>query len=415
MGGYLVMSEKERLRLTIMKMVYQGKLTLMQAAQQCNISYRQTKRLYHRYKREGDAGVVHRARGEQSNRRHPHRTEIIARYKERYEGFGPTLASEKLEEEDNFFVNHDTLRSWLLEEHLWHKQRKRSAYRRQRERCAQFGELIQIDGSIHDWLEEGHLRCLLNMVDDATGKTLAHMESGETTRCVFIVIWKWIEQHGIPLAFYVDLKTVYVSKKNTSTFSHVEKACKKLGIRIIRAYSPQAKGRVERSHGVYQDRFVKELRLKKIKTIDDANMILENGFIDKLNMKFEKIPRNTCSAHRSLNDIDLNQILCWEYERQVNNDWTISFQNKVYQIEKSYGDLVRPKAKVFVRRHLDNSISVWCKGKKLSVTLLDSRPQNLPKAKVIDVTYSVSASARANKDKTPWSKFNPGWLKKTGT
>jgi transposase len=415
MGGHLVMSEKERLCMSIMKMVSQGRFTLKQAAEQCQLSYRQIKRLYRRYKAEGDAGVVHQARGQKSNRKHPHREMIIARYKERYEGFGPTLAAEKLQEDDQLYVDHDTLRGWLLEENIWHKQRKRSPYRRQRERYAQFGELIQIDGSIHDWLEEGRTRCLLNMVDDATGKTLAHMESGETTRCVFLVIWKWIERYGIPLAFYVDLKTVYVSKKNTTTFSHVEKACKKLGIRIIRAYSPQAKGRVERNHGVYQDRFVKELRLKKIKTIDGANMILENGFVDKLNMKFEKIPRNSLSAHRPLNDIDLNQILCWEYERQVNNDWTISFQNKIYQIEKSYGDLVRPKAKVFVRRHLDNSISAWYKEKKLSVTLLDSRPKNLPKAKVIDVTYSVSASARANKAKTPWSKFNPNWLKKTGT
>jgi len=396
-------------------MVSQGRLTLIQAAEQCQFSYRQIKRLYRRYKAEGDAGLVHQARGQKSNRRHPHRETIIARYKERYEGFGPTLAAEKLQEDDHLYVDHDTLRGWLLEENIWHKQRKRSPYRRQRERCAQFGELIQIDGSIHDWLEDGCLRCLLNMVDDATGKTLAHMESGETSRCVFIVIWKWIERYGIPLAFYVDLKSVYVSKKNTATFSHVEKACKKLGIRIIRAYSPQAKGRVERNHAVYQDRFVKELRLKKIKTIDDANIVLENGFIDKLNMKFEKIPRNPHSAHRPLNDIDLNQILCWEYERQVNNDWTISFQNKCYQIEKRYGDIVHPKADVFVRRHLDNSISVWYKEKKLSVTLLDGQPKNLPKQKIIDVTYSVSVSARANKAKTPWSNFNSHWLKKTGT
>jgi len=284
--GHLLMSEKERHYKALMEMVRQGQLKLRQAADQLGISYRQAKRLNQKYKAKGDAGLVHQARGQKSNRRHPHREAIIARYQERYEGFGPTLAAEYLEE-DNLKIDHETLRRLLLSEGLWTKQRKRSPYRRQRECRAQFGELIQIDGSIHDWLEEGRHRCLLNMVDDATSKTHAHLESGETTRCVFRAIWEWIERYGIPLAFYVDLKTVYVSPKAMS-FSHVEKACKKLGIRIIKAYSPQAKGRVERKHGVYQDRLVKALRLKKIKTIDEANAVLKNGFIDQLNKKFEK-------------------------------------------------------------------------------------------------------------------------------
>jgi len=196
------------------------------------------------------------------------------------------------------------------------------------------------------------------MVDDATGKTHAYMESGETTRCVFRVIWEWIERYGIPLAFYVDLKKVYVSPKD-HTFAHVVKACKKLGICIIKAYSPQAKGRVERKHGVYQDRFVKELHLRKIKTVEKANAILKNGFIDKLNKKFEKPARNPLSVHRPLNDLDLNQILCWEYERVIRNDWTFSFMSECYQIEKISSHLVRPNKKILVHRHLDGSTSAW--------------------------------------------------------
>ena len=409
MGGHLIMSEKERLRLTMMRMVYEGKLTLNQAAQQCNLSYRQTKRLYSRYKREGDVGLVHRARGQQSNRSHPHRIAIITRYKERYEGFGPTLAAEKLEEEDNFFVNHDTLRCWLLKENLWHKQRKRNPYRRQRECRAQFGELVQIDGSIHDWLSDGHHSCLINMVDDATGKTHAYLDTGETTRAIFTAIWQWIDRYGIPLAFYVDLKSVYISKH----FSFLQKACKKLGIQIIKAYSPQAKGRVERNHAVYQDRFIKELALKKIKTISEANMLLANGFIDKLNNKFEKIPRNKNSAHIPLLDIDLNQILCWEFTRQVKNDWTFSFKNKCYQIEKTSTLQVRPKNKVHIRMHLNNSISVWYDNKKLTITLLEVRPKksNLP----IVLKLTKQASGRRGKEASPWRQFNPHWFKKTGT
>jgi len=412
MGGHLVMSEKERLRKALMEMVKQGKLLLNQAAIQCGLSYRQAKRVYRSYKEKGDAGLVHQARGQKSNRRHPHREEIIALYKERYEGFGPTLAAEKLIEENKLLVNHETLREWLLEENLWHKQRKRSPYRRQRECRAQFGELVQIDGSIHDWLSEGENSCLINLVDDATSKTHAYLDTGETTRGVFTAIWQWIERYGIPLAFYVDLKNVYVSKKD---FSHLQKACKKLGILIIKAYSAQAKGRVERKHGVYQDRFVKELALRNIKTIKEANEVLANGFIDKLNTKFEKLPRNNQSAHVPLLDQDLNQILCWEYERQVRNDWTFSFMNACYQIERESGWLVRPKWKVRVRRHLDSSTSAWHGNTQLSIKLLEQRPERLQEQKAALIPLSASAAGRRGKRNSPWGRFNTHWFKKTGS
>lgn len=399
--GHLIMSDKERLRKALFEMVKQGKITLLMAAIQSAMSYRNAKRLYSRYRREGDAGLVHKARGQASNHGHPNRKQIIALYKEKYEGFGPTLASEKLAEDDKFIVDHDTLRAWLLEENLWCRQRKRLPYRQQRERRAQFGELVQMDGSIHDWLEEGCHRCLLNMVDDATSKTLSHLESGETTRCVFISVWKWIELYGIPLALYVDFKNVYVTPKN---ICHFERACGKLGIRIIKAHSPQAKGRVERNHAVYQDRFVKELRLKKVKTVEQANEVLANGFIDKLNQKFEKLARNPQSAHRPLNGIDLNQIFCWEYERQIQNDWTFSFQNKCYQVKKPYGCTVRPKVKVCVRKHLDNTVTAWYKGEKLLITILDKRPKlieiKVPEKNVI----SFAKRGRLGREKSSWDK-----------
>ena len=411
--GNLVMSEKERIRKAVFEMVKLGHLTLTKAAKQAGLSYRQAKRLYKRYKEEGDAALVHKHRGRISNRKHPQQEEIIARYLERYAGFGPTLAAEYLEE-DKLQIDHETLRLLLLSKGLWSKQRKRSPYRQQRESRAQFGELVQIDGSIHDWLEEGRHRCLLNMVDDATSKTHAYMESGETTRCVFRVMWEWIERYGIPLAFYVDLKTVYVSPKDY-TFSHIEKACKKLGIRIIKAYSPQAKGRVERSHGVYQDRFVKELRLKKIKTIEGANNILKNGFIDKLNKKFEKPARNNLSAHRPLDNIDLNQILCWEYERQVRNDWTFSFMSDCYQIERESSHIVKPRAKLCVRRHLDGSTTAWYNDIELRLKKLDRRPETLSEQKAAVIPLSANAAGRRHSRYSPWRRFNTRWLKKTGT
>lgn len=394
--GVIKMSEKERLRKAVFEMVKQRRISLIQASIQCELSYRQTLRIYKKYLKQGDVGLTHQSRGQRSNRRNPHQETIISLYRTKYEGFGPTLASEYLLEE-GYAVNHETLRQWLLSEGLWRKQRKRSPYRQRREPKAQFGELVQIDGSIHDWLGKGKNDCLLNMVDDATSKTLAVLDSGETTRVVFLALWKWIERYGIPLALYVDLKSVYISPKDKG-FSHVQIACNKLGIRIVKARSPQAKGRVERSHAVYQDRFVKALHLKNIDSIEAANALLDNGFVDNLNSKFEKLPRNPQSAHRSLQNLDLNQVFCWEYERKIQHDWTFSFQGKYYQVEKKFGSAIKPKNIIKVRRHLDNNLSVWFKEQQISfkaipspihnhVNKVQQLPQTNPSGKIKNPTH----------------------------
>ena len=383
-------------------MVKQKQLTLIQVAEQSGLSYRQTKRLYCRYKMAGPAGLIHQKRGQPSNRRHQHREAIMQRYKERYAGFGPTLAAEKLSEDDNLTVDHNTLRKWLLAEQLWVKKRKRNPYRRHRERRAQFGELLQIDGSIHDWFEEGQHSCLINMVDDASGKTLARMESGETTRGVFLLLVDWIKKYGVPLALYVDRKTVYVSHKNDG-FSHVQRACEKLGIRIIKANSPQAKGRVERNHAVYQDRFVKELRLRNIKTLDEANSVLAGGFIDKLNQKFEKIPANPQDAHRHINDTFLNQSLCWEYQRQVQRDWTFSFLGKRYQVAKHKNSSLKPKERIFIRKHLDGALSAGFNGESLSFRVISARiPARSQPIKTKFIPSSIVTPFR----KSSWQQAN---------
>lgn len=390
--GVMLMSDKERRRKAVFEMVVQGRITLKQASLQCGLSYRHTLRIHQSYLFNGDAGLTHKSRGQRSNRKHPHQDAIINLYREKYEGFGPTLASEYLLEE-GYLVNHETLRQWLLSEGLWQKKRKRSPYRQRREPKAQFGELIQIDGSIHDWFGSGDHDCLLNMVDDATGTTLSVLDSGETTHVVFTALKKWIQKYGIPQAIYVDLKTVYVSPKENN-HSYFQQACEKLGIRVIKARSPQAKGRVERNHAVYQDRFVKALRLKHIKTIDAANRLLEKAFIDDLNQKFAKIPRNPNSAHAALMDIDIDQYLCWNYERRVNHDWTFSFKGKSYQVMKKHGDLIKPKSIVQVRTHLNNKMSVWYKGKKITIIEVTEPvlTKPLPKPKVEKIKDNEKAA-----------------------
>jgi transposase len=272
MSEVLKMSVKERERKAYLEMVKQGKITIKQASEHCGLSYRQGRRVYQAYLAKGDAGLIHKSRDQQSNRKHPHRQIILALYRDKYDSFGPTLASEYLLK-SGYSVDHETLRRWLISEGLWIRERQRKKHHPRRERRAQFGELLQIDGSIHDWFDEGKHTCLLNIVDDATGKTLSVMDTGETTAVIFKALWKWIENYGVPMAVYVDLKTAYVSPKEGEK-SCFQQVCKKLGIEVIKAYSPQAKGRVERNHRVYQDRFIKALRLAGIKTIKDANRFL---------------------------------------------------------------------------------------------------------------------------------------------
>jgi transposase InsO family protein len=395
----LVMNHQERQRMTICAMIKQRRITIVKGAKECQLSYRQMLRIYQKYSLEGDAGLIHGNRGRVSNRKHSSHQEIINIYLEKYEGFGPTLAAEYLLE-DGYQVNHETLRKWLIKEGLWKRHRKRNFYRQRRERKSQFGELVQIDGSIHDWFGEGKHTCLLNMVDDATGTTLARMADGETTRVVFETLMAWIEKYGIPLALYVDLKNVYIGPKE---LSHLQMACDKLGIRIIKAYSPQAKGRVERNHAVYQDRFVKALKLKSITTIKEANQLLKNSFVDDLNQRFAKSPMNPKSAHRSLGKLKLIDILCWQYERVMNHDFTFTFQKHIYQIEKHPGDLIKPRITLNVRKHLDNTISAWYKDKELSIHIINK----CEKEKVVYPRKNLFKNLK----RLSWSKTNANFFK----
>ena len=412
--GNLVMSDKERLHKEWMVMVAAGQVKLVKAALEMGVSYRQAKRIWQAYRQSGDSGLVHRRRGGRANNQIKNHDAIVERYRARYMGFGPTLASEKLEEE-GLPVVAETLRRWLLKEGLWTRARMRLPYRQRRERREQFGELLQLDGSIHDWFGEGRHRCLLNLVDDATGRTLARMEDGETTKGVMRLLLEWIGKYGIPAALYVDLKNVYVSPKKDG-MSHIQRICKKLNIRVIKARSPQAKGRVERNHAVYQDRFVKELALKDIKTIAEANALLAGGFVANLNRKFEKPAKNPASAHRCADDRDLQQIFCLEYKRQLQHDWTFQYRNQVYQVKKAYGSLIRPKHNVSIRCHLDASVSFWCEQEEIGVTAIDKlATRGRP---VMKACPPVRLVPHMEKKGTPWRTTNSSMFRKakrTGT
>ena len=266
----------------------------------------------------------------------------MAIYREELEGFGPTLASEKLAER-KLVVDHETLRRWLLAAGLWQRERRRGKYRRRRARKEHFGELVQLDGSHHEWFGGTRRYCLLSMVDDATSRRHSLISAEETTESAMRLLWRWVLRYGVPRALYCDRKNVYVTDREPTleedlagepALTAFGKACRKLGIEIIAASSPQAKGRVERSHGVYQDRLVKELRLRKITTLESANELLDAGGFDaELNRRFAKPPASALDLHQAISKrVDLAGVFAYEQTRRVQNDWTVRFENRWLQI-----------------------------------------------------------------------------------
>lgn len=376
-GGHLLMSAKERLRKSVFERVVAGQWSLADAAQQLELSYRQCKRLYSRLRAQGDSGLLHLSRGRPSTRRRPQtfRDAVLGLCRREFSLLGPTLAAEKLAGQ-GYVIDHETLRRWLIADGQWRRRRKRGRHRMQRERKAQFGEMLQLDGSHHAWFGPEHPRaCLMNLVDDATGVSMALMDEEETTEAAFRCLWKWVEKYGVPRLLYLDRKSVYLALRpptleeqlaGETPLTSFGLACKKLGIGLITAHSPQAKGRVERKHGVYQDRLVHELRLQGITTIEGANALLDGGFDEQLNAKFARAPRNPADAHRAIPvDVDLRDVFCIDEPRTVANDWTIQYHKQAFQILRLNDPLPRPGDKVVVRTWLDGSVFLWFRERPL--------------------------------------------------
>ena len=419
MGDLLIMSKRERKRKVILEEVMKGVLSLVDAAPRMEVCYRQAKRIYRSYRYKGDAGLIHKGRGKKSSHSYSQdfKDLVLNLYESRYMDFGPTFASEKLLEYEDIKINPETLRLWLLEAELWYRHRKRKCYRQRRERRHRFGELLQIDGSDHHWFGKEHPRCcLLNIVDDATSNTMSQLDHGETCKVLLTTFLWWIKLYGVPKSVYVDLKNLYVGSPKVdgeiaATMNVFGRVCYLLNVKIIKAYSPQAKGRVERNHGIYQDRFVKELKLRGITTIDAANKFLQESYLNEINCKFAKQPVLAEDAHCPAKAYgNLEQIFCWEYSRQIRNDFTISFNNKFYQFTKDQQVRLQPKKKVIVHVHLDDGITFWYKGSKLKYKQIE-QPKKQEKVKLGINSSLHSKLSRANKHKSPWNTFNPEWLK----
>ena len=347
------MSTNELKRAGVLARVAAETLTLGAAAVLMAVSYRQAKRLYRRYRKEGAAGLRHGNAGRASNRATSPRVrkQVLALIREKYGGaiderFGPTLAAEHLASEDGLTVAPETLRRWMLAAGLWSRARKRSPHRRRRERKEHFGELVQMDGSFHPWFEgRGPDSCLLTLVDDATGTTLGRFGAQETIWAAVAVLRAWIARYGIPRALYTDWKNVYVRPPNqmervtgAEPLTQFGRMCATLGIQIIPASSPQAKGRVERNHGTQQDRLVKKLRRHGIADLATANGFLETTYWTDHNERFAQAAASPDDFHVArARGLRLDLVFRLEEVRTVSNDWVVRYHNRLLQLERQSG------------------------------------------------------------------------------
>ncbi len=334
----IAMSQKERDVLKILHGVLQGERTQAEAAGLLGFTARHVRRLQRKLQAYGDQALVHGLRGRPSNHRldPAFRRQVLAAYRRRYADFGPTFASEKLAQE-GLAVGPQTLRRWLLAEGLWQRRRRRDPHRSRRPRRACFGELVQLDASVHDWLEgRGEELVLITLIDDATSYLMARFYPAGTVEAHLDLAGRWLRRHGRPSAFYTDRHSIFEPQDKGRAGPDAEtqfgRALRELGIELIRARSPQAKGRVERSFGTAQDRWVKELRLAGATTGDEANAVLRR-LLPAHNRRFAKPARKAGDAHRPLGPgHDLAAILSIQEERVVANDYTVRFRNRFYQL-----------------------------------------------------------------------------------
>jgi len=374
--GRTGLSKKELSRVEVMGRVKAHSLRLREAAELLELSYRQAKRIWARYRAGGAKALQHGNCGGGSNRAYTakYRAAVLTRVKARYQDFGPTLASEHLGSDDGLEVHAEKLRRWLKEAGLWQRQRRRKPYRQRREAKAHFGELVQLDGSFHEWLEErGPRGCLMHMVDDATTKALGWFSAEETIWAAAGVLRRWIERYGVPQALYTDWKNIYVRPPNAGERMRGEPAvtqfgrmCAKLGIGIIAASSPQAKGRVERAHGTHQDRLVKKLRLAGIANYGQANAYLDEHYLTEHNRRYARPAAEAADYHRRRPTTrQLDEVFWLEEERVVSEDWVVRYNNRLLQLERQGRHWTPAKSRVLVRENETGEVAIHYRGQRL--------------------------------------------------
>ncbi len=401
--GIIMVRQKELKVLHVIHKAIEGEITQVRAAEIISLSERQIRRIVKRILEEGDGSIQHRSRGRESNRQKPKKLKekIIKLYQQKYKGFGPTLAAEKLFEIDAIQISDETLRLWLIESGEWQKKRKRKAHRQWRARKEHCGEMLQMDGSVHDWFEGRGPQCvLMAYIDDATSRVYGRFYEYEGTIPAMDSFKRYIRKYGIPMSVYFDRHTTYKSPSEatiedeisgTEPLSEFGRALTELAVKLIHAYSPQAKGRIERQFNTLQDRLIKELRLRGISTMEEANRFLEDIYWAAYNKKFMVKAIHEDNIHRAVpKGLNLDKILCIRTGRTVRNDNTIAHNKKLYQLKESFPK----KTKVRVEDKVDGSMLILYQERRIKYAQIQARPEKVhqekPKVRR-QTTHSVPA------------------------
>jgi transposase len=412
MNKYIIMSQKEANRYDIVQRAIKKEIKSVEAAEILNLTDRQIRRLKEKVKKEGIKGLIHAGRGKPSKRKLPdkERKKIIEIIKEKYWDFGPTFTAEKLEEDHKIKRDPKTIRAIMMEEEFWKpKKKKKQKYRSWRQRRSSYGELEQYDGSYEYWFEDrGPKCCLIASIDDATSRiTFAKFGEHEGVEPTFNFWEQYIQTIGKPLAIYVDKFSTYsmnhkLAKENPDTLTQFERAMAQLNIKIIKANSSQAKGRVERLFKTLQDRLIKELRLNNISTIEEANEFLEKIFIPKFNTKFSVEPRAKANLHKKVTKFEKDifpSIFSRHYERTTRNDYTVSYKNIWYQLEETQSVAMFAGEIIKVEERFNGNIYFRLRGRYLNYHRIPEKPK-----KVSVKSPWVLAPTIPTKDH-PWRKF----------
>lgn len=385
----IAMTQEELRRLHVARKAMEKTITQAEAANMVGVSLRQFQRVIKSVREEGDKAVIHKGRGSKPNNTFPVsvKKKALKLYRERYFDFGPTLASEKLLELDGIRVNDETLRLWLIGSNVPYKKRRKRPHRQWRERKDSCGEMVQIDGSHHDWFEGRGPKCVfMGYMDDATGKPFGRFYEYEGTLPAMDSFKRYVKKHGIPLSVYLDKHTTYKSTKKPTVedqlndiepMSQFARALTELGVKIVYANSPQAKGRIERLFNTLQDRLVKEMRLRGISTISEANRFL-GTYLPAYSRRFAVRPASDADMHRLMSEgVDLDKIFRIKNPRGLRNDNTISHNGKLYQID----DKVNSK-RVIVEEKISGRMLVTQNDRILKFRQITKKPEKAaPKLK----------------------------------
>lgn len=415
-GEMLQMTQRDVDRLKTLHQAIKKQITQAKAGKLLDLSREWVNRLCQRIKKKGDRAIIHGLRGRPSNHQLPAglADKAISKIKEKYPDFRPGFAAEKLLELDKIKLSDEKVRQLMIAENLWQERKRKATHREWRERKDCFGEMVQMDGSDHDWFEGRGDKCiLLASIDDATNRPFLRFTEHEDTRNLMRFSRTYMKKFGKPRSIYVDKDSIYVTNRQPNLeeelqgkkyaltqFTRAMEA--DLDVKVINAGSPQAKGRVERLFGTLQDRLVKELRLANISSIPAANRFLDEVYLPKHNQKFSVPPKNKTDVHRAVGktEAELDAIFSFQEERVIGNDYTIHWRNRLFQIEKYQPYFLLPRTRVIVEERLNGKTKVKYKGKYLKMHEID--PKEIRKPPLPNpIPHPIRKPIRYNKNSIP--------------